>query len=143
MTTADANLVLYAYNESAEQHEKAKSWLEEKLSSPELFGLSWQVITAFLRISTNPRAFHLPFTLQEAIEIVEDWLAQPQVKILHPTEKHWKIYSSLITEGQTNGALMMDAHLAALAIEHGVTLATTDRDFVRFSKLKTINPLLD
>ena len=142
MKTSDANLLLYAYNEDAEQHEKAKQWLEEKLSSPELFGLSWQVITAFLRISTNPRAFPLPFTLKEAIEIVEDWLAQPQVKILLPTEKHWKIYSNLILEGQTNGAMMMDAHLAALAIEHGATLATTDRDFVRFSKLKTINPLL-
>ena len=142
MKTSDANLLLYAYNESAEQHERAKLWLEEKLSLPELFGLSWQVITAFLRISTNPRAFPLPFTLKEAIEIVEDWLAQPQVRILLPTEKHWKIYSDLILEGQTNGAMMMDAHLAALAIEHGATLATTDRDFVRFSKLKTINPLL-
>ena len=142
MKTSDANLLLYAYNESAEHHERAKAWLEEKLSSPELFGLSWQVITAFLRISTNPRAFPLPFTLKEAIEIVEDWLAQPQVKILLPTEKHWKIFSNLILEGQTNGAMMMDAHLAALAIEHGATLATTDRDFVRFSKLKTTNPLI-
>jgi len=141
--TSDANLLLYAYNESAEQHEKAKRWLEEKLSTPELFGLTWQVITAFLRISTNPRAFPLPFTLKEAIEIVEDWLAQPQVKILLPTEKHWKIFTNLIIEGQTNGAMMMDAHLAALAIEHGATLETTDRDFMRFSKLKNINPLLD
>ncbi len=142
MKTSDANLLLYAYNESAEQHGRAKLWLEEKLSSPELFGLSWQVVTAFLRISTNPRAFPLPFTLKEAIDIVEDWLAQPQVKILLPTEKHWKIFSNLIIEGQTNGAMMMDAHLAALAIEHGAMLATTDRDFVRFSKLKTTNPLL-
>ena len=142
MKISDASLLLYAYNESAEQHEKAKQWLEESFSSPELFGLSWQVITAFLRISTNPRAFPLPFTLPEAIGIVEDWLAQPQVKVLLPTEKHWKIFNNLIVEGQTNGALMMDAHLAALTIEHGATLATTDRDFVRFSKLKTSNPLL-
>lgn len=143
MKATDTNILLYAYNESAEQHEKAKRWLEEKLSSPEIFGLSWQVITAFLRISTNPKAFPLPFTLTEAIEIVEDWLVQPQVKILLPTEKHWEIFSDLITEGQTNGAIMMDAHLAALAIEHGAILATTDRDFTRFSKLKTTNPLLD
>ena len=142
MKIPDANLLIYAYNEKAEQHERAKQWLEKTLSSPELFGLSWQVITAFLRISTNTRIFSLPFDLPEAIEIVEEWLAQPQVKILLPTEKHWKIFSNLIVEGQTNGALMMDAHLAALAIEHGATLATTDRDFVRFSKLKTTNPLL-
>jgi toxin-antitoxin system PIN domain toxin len=139
----DANLLLYAYNESAAQHERAKEWLEERLSSPEIFGLSWQIITAFLRISTSPKSFPLPFNLDEAIEIVEDWLAQPQVKILQPTEKHWKIFSNLIVEGQTNGAIMMDAHLAALAIEHGATLATTDRDFARFLKLKTINPLTE
>lgn len=143
MKTTDANLLIYAYNENAEQHERAKQWLERRLSAPELFGLSWQVITAFLRISTNSRVFLLPFTLPEAIEIVEEWLAQPQVKVLLPTEKHWNIFSDLILEGQTGGALMMDAHLAALAIEHGATLATTDRDFVRFSKLKTINPLIE
>lgn len=142
MKITDANLLLYAYNESAPQHKPAKEWLEERLSSPEIFGLSWQIITAFLRISTNPKSFPLPFTLSEVIEIVEDWLARRQVRILLPTEKHWKIFSGLIIEGQTNGALMMDAHLAALAIEHGAVLATTDRDFARFSKLKTINPLI-
>lgn len=141
MKISDANLLIYAYNESAEQHEKARDWLLECLSSPEIFGLSWQIITAFLRISTSPRSFPLPFTLVEAIEIVEDLLAQPQVKILVPTEKHWEIFSGLIIEGQTHGAMMMDAHLAALAIEHGAVLATTDRDFARFSKVKTINPL--
>lgn len=144
MNIVDANLLLYAYNESAEkQHETAKRWLDEKLSAPELFGLSWQAITAFLRISTNPRAFPLPFTLTEATEIIEDWLAQPQVKILLPTDKHWQIFSDLILEGQTNGAMMMDAHLAALAIEYGATLVTTDRDFTQFAKLKTTNPLID
>ena len=141
MKTPDANLLIYAYDENSEHHKRAKQWLEKKLSSPELFGLSWQVIAAFLRISTNLRIFTLPFTLSEAIEIVHEWLARPQVKILVPTEKHWQIFSSLILEGQTNGAMMMDAHLAALAIEHGAVLATTDRDFARFSKVKTINPL--
>lgn len=143
MKITDANLLLYAYNESAAQHERAKGWLEESLSSPEIFGLSWQIITAFLRISTNPKSFPLPFSLDEAIEIVEDWLAQPQVKILLPTEKHWQIFSDLIREGQTNGAMMMDAHLAALAIEHGAILATTDRDFARFSTLNTVNPVTE
>ncbi len=143
MKTTDANLLLYAYNEDAPQHEKSKRWLETSFSSPEMFGLSWQVITAFLRISTNPRSFPLPFTLDEATEIVEDWLAQPQVIILVPTDAHWKIFNRLILEGQTNGAMMMDAHLAALTIEHGAILATTDRDFSRFSKLKTVNPVIN
>ncbi len=141
MITPDANIVLYAYNEDAPQHAKAKQWLEEQFSLPVLFGLSWQVITAFLRISTNPRAFPQPFDLVEAIEIVDEWVALPNIEILIPTDKHWAIFQSLIVEGTTKAALMMDAHLAAIAIEHGAMLATTDRDFQKFSKLKTINPL--
>jgi len=141
MITPDANVILYAYNEDAPQHKKAKEWLEHQLSSPTMFGLSWQVITAFLRISTNHKAFPVPFDLQEATEIVDEWIEHPKVNIIVPTENHWKIFRSLISEGQTNAALMMDAHLAALSIEHGATLVTTDRDFTRFSNLKTLNPL--
>lgn len=141
MITPDANIILYAYNEDAPQHSAAKKWLEEQLSLPVSFGLSWQVITAFLRISTNSRAFPQPFDLQEAIEIVDEWIALPNIEIITPTENHWTIFQTLIIEGQTKAALMMDAHLAALAIEHGATLATTDSDFSKFSGLKIINPL--
>ena len=141
MITPDANIVLYAYNEDAPNHAKAKQWLEEQFSMSAAFGLSWQVITAFLRISTNPRAFPQPFDLSEAIEIVDEWLVLPNIEILTPTENHWTIFQNLIVEGNAKAALMMDAHLATLAVEHGVTLATTDRDFQKFSKLKIINPL--
>ncbi len=141
MITPDANLLLYAYNSDAPQHPTAQRWLEDQLSSPGLFGLSWQVITAFLRISTNHRAFQTPFSLDEAMGIVDELVVCPNTHILVPTENHWGILRSLITEGQTTAALMMDAHLAALAIEHGATLATTDRDFTRFSNLKIENPL--
>jgi toxin-antitoxin system PIN domain toxin len=139
--TPDANSVLYAYNENSPKHSEAKKWLEEQFSSPDVFGLSWQVITAFLRISTNLRAFPQPFDLPEAVEIVDEWLALPNVEILTPTANHWTIFQSLIVEGQTKAALMMDAHLAALAIEHDAILATTDNDFQKFSILKVINPL--
>ena len=141
MITPDANIVLYAYNEDAPKHAQAKRWLEEQFSLPVPFGLSWQVMTAFLRISTNPRAFPQPFDLPEAIEIVDEWVALPNIEILTPTANHWTIFQDLINEGQTKAALMMDAHLAALAIEHGATLATTDSDFQKFSMLKAINPL--
>ena len=100
------------------------------------------MITAFLRISTNPRAFPQPFNLQEVIDIVNEWIAHPNIEILIPTTNHWTIFQNLIIEGQTKAALMMDAHLAALAIEHGATLATTDSDFSKFSGLKTFNPLI-
>ena len=142
MITPDANIILYAYNENAPKHSEAKEWFEEQLSQPAIFGLSWQVITAFLRISTNLKAFPQLFSLPEAIEIVAEWLEHPSIEILTPTSKHWTIFQSLIIEGQTKAALMMDAHLAALAIEHDATLATTDSDFAKFSKIKTINPLL-
>jgi hypothetical protein len=142
MITPDANIILYAYNEDAPKHSEAKRWLEEQLTLPVAFGLSWQVITAFLRISTNPKAFPQPFELQEAIEIVGEWITLPNTEILTPTINHWTIFQNLIVEGQTKAALMMDAHLAALAIEHGAILATTDRDFQKFSALKTTNPLL-
>jgi uncharacterized protein len=141
MILADANLLLYAYNADAVDHVKAREWLEGELSSPSLFGLSWQTITAFLRISTNHRAFLQPLSIEEALEVVSTWLVRPQCRILSPTERHWDIFAELLAKEKAVGPLVMDAHLAALAIEHGATLATTDRDFARFSILRVINPL--
>jgi hypothetical protein len=99
------------------------------------------VISAFLRITTNPRAFPIPFDIDEATDVVNTWLEHPRITLLLPTEDHWTVFRAAIVEAQANAALIMDAHLAALAIEHGATLATTDRDFLRFSKLKTVDPL--
>lgn len=141
MILADANLLLYAYNADAAEHREARRWLEEQLSAPEPFCFSWQTVTAFLRISTNARAFPQPLSIKDATEIVSDWLERPQAVIIMPGERHWAIFSELLTEGQAAGPLVMDAHLAALAIEHGAVLATTDRDFSRFPGLQAINPL--
>jgi toxin-antitoxin system PIN domain toxin len=142
MILTDANLLLYAYNRDAAEHPKARRWLEEQLSASDLFCFSWQTLTAFLRISTNPRAFPQPLSIKDAAEIVSQWLERPQAVILQPGERHWTIYSNLLTTGQASGPLVMDAHLAALAIEHGARLATTDRDFARFAGVKVINPLV-
>jgi toxin-antitoxin system PIN domain toxin len=141
MILPDANLFIYAYNYGAPESKKANQWLVETFSSSELIGLNWQVITAFLRITTSPRVFARPFSAKEASFIVGEWLEKPQVQILTPTESHWEIFRSLLVKEQVTGNLVMDAHLAALAIEHGATIATTDRDFSRFSKLKVIYPL--
>lgn len=141
MTLCDANLLLYAYNVDAADHIKAKEWLEDELSSTSLFGLSWQTITAFIRISTNHRAFLHPLTIDEAVDVVSSWLERPQCRVLTETEQHWDILAELLAKEKAVGPLVMDAHLAALAIEHGATLATTDKDFARFTGLKTINPL--
>ena len=142
MKILDANLLLYAYIRSYEQHQEAKKWLETMLSDEnEIIGLSWQVITAFIRIGTNPRVFKIPFKIQEGIANLTELFEHPLVEIVLPTAVHWNIFSEILDKEQITANLVMDAHLAALAIEHGAILATTDRDFARFSKLKTVNPL--
>ena len=141
MNLPDANILLYAYNSDAAEHEKCREWLENQLSGTDLVGFGWQTITAFLRISTNARAFPNPLTPTEATEIASVWLEVPNARILLPAENHWTIFKNLITIRQIKAAMIMDAHLAALAIEHNAVLITTDNDFSRFSGLKTINPL--
>jgi hypothetical protein len=143
MILVDANLLLYAYNSSSEHHHPARRWWEAALSKPrQPVALAWVTILAFLRISTNPRAFPSPYSPAEAASFVSEWLAVPTVGVLNPGERHWQILSELLPAAQVRGALVTDAHLAALAIEHGAVLCTTDRDFTRFTGLKTANPLL-
>jgi len=137
----DANLLLYAYNASFEQHELARTWLERTLSAPVPVGLPWVTILAFLRIGTNPRAFPSPLGIEDAVTIVSDWLAHPTVVIVEPGEQHWEILRQLLLATQARGPRVADAHLAALAVEHGATLCTTDRDFRLFPRLRMENPL--
>lgn len=141
MTLVDANLLLYAYDASSRFHEGARSWLEERLSGTEPVGLAWITLLAFLRIATNPRALARPLLTERAVAIVSSWLALPCVVRPEPGERHWEILSGLMSSAQARGPLVMDAHLAALALEHGAVLATTDRDFARFEGLRTVNPL--
>jgi toxin-antitoxin system PIN domain toxin len=111
------------------------------LSGSELVRFAWVTLWAFLRISTNPRVFERPLSTKEAGGAVSSWLAQPLAGVLEPGERHWEILGGLMRSGQTTGPLVMDAALAAIAIEHGATLYTTDRDFARFPGLRWINPL--
>lgn len=141
MILIDANLLLYAYTPRAADHEGSKRWLEASLSGQSLVRFAWLTLWAFLRISTNPGVFEHPLTMAEAEAAVTAWLAQPVAGILDPGERHWEILRTLTQAGQTSGPLVMDAAVAAIAIEHGVTLCTTDRDFARFSGLKWTNPL--
>jgi toxin-antitoxin system PIN domain toxin len=141
MILVDANLLLYAYDPRANEHEAAKQWLEAVLSGTSFVRFAWLSLWAFLRISTNPRVFEHPLTMAEAEATVAMWLAQPVAGILEPGERHWDILRALAREGQTSGPLVLDAAVAAIAIEHGATLCTTDRDFARFDGLKWENPI--
>ncbi|MDW6023750.1 type II toxin-antitoxin system VapC family toxin [Mesorhizobium sp. BAC0120] len=141
MILIDANLLLYAYNPRAEQHAKSKAWLEMALAGPDLVRFAWLTLWAFLRISTNPRVFERPLSAAEAEAAISSWLAQPAVSVLEPGDRHWDILCRLVRHGQATGPLVMDAVLAAIALEHGSVLCTTDRDFSRFPGLKWTNPL--
>ena len=141
MNLIDANLLLHAYNPRAPEHEASRQWLEAELSGPGLVRFSWLTLWAFLRISTNRRVFERPLSVAEADAHVSSWLGQPIVGILDPGERHWEILRGLMRDGQAVGPLVMDAVLAAIAIEHGATLYTTDRDFSRFSGLTWVNPI--
>ena len=142
MIVLDANILLYAYDEESTHHAVASSWLERTLSSGKLVGLPWQTVAAFLRISTNPRAMNRRLLLEEAIDVVNDWLNTPNIRILGPTEDHWQVLQGVMLEGQATGPLITDAELAAITIEYGGVLHTTDRDFARFPSLRWKNPLL-
>ncbi len=142
MILVDANLLLYAYHPRSEQHEASRAWLERVLSGSELVRFAWLTLWAFLRVSTNPRVFERPLTTGEAEAAVASWLSQPPAGILEPGDRHWDILRRLVREGQAVGPLIMDAAIAAIALEHGAILQTTDRDFSRFPGLKWRNPLL-
>jgi hypothetical protein len=137
----DVNLLLYSYSAPSTRQEKARAWLEKTLSAVEPVGLPWQVISAFLRIVTNPKLPGLRRSPQEATAAVEHWLSQPNVRILNPGDSHWGLFRQMILDGQALGDLVGDAHLAALTIEYGGVLYTVDRDFARFPGLRWVNPL--
>ena len=141
MILVDANLLLYAYDTGAAEHEASRAWLEATLSGSALVRFSWLTVWAFLRIMTSSRVFERPLSMAEAELHVSSWLAQPSAGILEPGERHWEILRQLCRDGQAAGPLIMDAALAAIAIEHGATLCTTDRDFARFPGLTWTNPL--
>lgn len=143
MNLLDANILLYAYNETSGQHDRARRWLEEALAGSAPVAFCWSTLLAFLRITTNPRAVSRPLQITQAQAIIDSWLAVPIATLVLPTERHWEILARLLTAGQAIGPLVSDAHLAALAIEHGATLITNDRDFARFPDLRVEYPLLD
>lgn len=141
MKLLDTSVLIHAYDPDFQRHQQSRNWLEKAFSDPEKVGLAWVAILAFLRISTNPRAFRRPFSVEEATRIVSEWLDRPNAVVLEPGQRHWAILSELLSAARARADLVTDAHLASLAIEHGAVLCTDDRDFARFPGLKTLDPL--
>ena len=141
MMVVDLNLLLYATNEDAPQHTKARRWWEATLAGDEQVGLAWPVVLGFLRLSTRSGILPRPLTPRQALDTVSEWVTHPLVAMLHPGDGHWSILRGLVESSGAAGNLTTDAHLAALTIEYDATLYSTDTDFSRFSKVRFTNPL--
>lgn len=137
----DANLLLYAVNEDAPQHERATRWLTERLNGSRRVGLPWQSLASFLRIATHPRAFPRPLPASVAWERIMDWLAAPTSWIPEPGPGHGRVLGELVVRHDVCGNLVPDAQLAALALEHGLTVVSADTDFARFREVRWENPI--
>ena len=143
MIIVDVNLLLYAYDGRSIHHDRARQWWQSVISGQELIGLPWQTIHAFLRISTDKRISGNQVSMESSLALVEQWMNLPHLRVLAPGERHWSLLRRMLLEGQARGPMVTDAQLAALTIEYGGVLHTTDRGFARFPGLRWVNPLLE
>lgn len=137
----DANLLVYAVDSGAPAHGRAAAWLTERLNGAQRVGIPWESLTAFVRIVTHPRAVARPLDSAAAWAFVTDWLAAPTVWIPVPTERNADVLGELIGKYRLTGNLIPDAHLAALAIQHGLAVCSADTDFARFTEIAWLNPV--
>ena len=141
MKPPEVNILLYAVDEGSARHQPARAWVEERLSGTETFALAWVVLLAFIRLTTSSRVFQSPLSTSEALDLVDGCLAQPCATVAHPTSRHASVLRELLEPLGTAGNLTTDAHLAALAIEHGAELCSSDTDFSRVAGLRWADPL--
>jgi toxin-antitoxin system PIN domain toxin len=137
----DLNLLAYAVDLESPDHQRALRWWNDTLSGSETVGLAWTVLLGFVRLTTNARVFRSPLASDAALDYVDRWLAHPITTVVDPTSRHAHVLRDLLVTTGTAGNLVPDAHLAALAVEHGATLCSADRDFGRFVGLEWVNPL--
>ena len=140
MKIVDVNVLLYAVNPDTDPAGKVRLWWEKAMTGDESIGLSWIVLSGFLRISTNPRVYTEPMTVDRALQEVEGWLAAEVATTVTEKPGHWRTLRDILGETGTAGNLTTDAHLAALAITHDATLVSCDNDFARFAGLRLENP---
>ncbi len=141
MIVVDANLLVYAYVESMAQHEAARVWLDQRVQRHNRVGLPWPSAPAFVRLVSKPRVFERPSSVTQAWTQVQDWLDCAPAWIPGPTDRHRQVLDTLLTGTNLRANHVPDAHLAALAIEHGLTMCSTDGDFARFPDLSWENPI--
>lgn len=140
MLLVDANVLLHAVNQRAREHDAARRWLGDALAQGEAVAFAWTVLLAFLRLSTHPAVFPRPLDADQATQTIEGWLAARPAVAVEPTRRHVPLMRGLLDRAGTAGNLVNDAHLAALALEHGATVVSFDRDFARFEGVRTRMP---
>jgi uncharacterized protein len=136
MILVDANVTLYAHHRQLPQNAMASRWFAEALSGSETVGFTSNVVLAFLRISTSPRVFERPIEMDTACAVVEEWFSSPVAALVEPGPRYWSILRALLIEARVRSDLVSDAHLAAIALENGAEIVTTDRAFARFGSLR-------
>lgn len=140
MQVVDANVLLYAVNGDAPYHRAARRWLDEALRGPEVVGFAWVVVLAFLRLTTHPRVFPRPLALDQAVNVLQGWLAQPGALVIEPTPRHLSLVASLLADAGVAANHVNDAHLAAVALEHRAEIVSFDHDFRRYGGLRHVVP---
>jgi toxin-antitoxin system PIN domain toxin len=141
MILVDANLLVYAHVEDFEQHDTCREWLDGRLAGTAKVGLPWESLISYLRLVTSPRVFPAPLATADAMAQVHDWLSRPAAWTPGPTERHADLLAALLSAPGVRADLVPDAHLAAIALGHGLTLMSNDSDFARFPDLRWENPL--
>jgi toxin-antitoxin system PIN domain toxin len=141
MKIIDVNILIYAVNRQSQFHSRILNWWNTALDGDEQIGLPWITISGFMRIMTNPRLLDSPLSVEQAIERVDTWLAQPIVGVVSERDDHWRFFREFSKDVGTGGNRTTDAHLAALAISRGATLASCDRGFAGFRQLRWENPV--
>lgn len=141
MILLDANLLLYIKIQNYPQHEASKTWFEQQVADSVRIGLPWHSLLAFLRVGTNPKVYPSPLSIEDAWMQINEWLSLQNIWIPSPTDRHQNVLGDLLKKSQASANLIPDAHLAALAIEHGLEVCTTDTDFAKFPNCKWKNPL--
>jgi len=141
MRIIDLNVLLYAVNSDAAQHDRVRGWWEQAVNDEDTIGLAWVVLLGFLRLATNPRVFPRPLAPGAAATKLDTWLSLDNVRVVHEKDDHWETLKPLLGRAGTAGNLATDAHLAALALTHDAVVVSCDTDFARFKGLRWENPL--
>lgn len=144
MIAVDTNIMVYAHRQDSEWHRRASESITTLAEDQYTWAIPWPCVHEFLAVTTHPRIYNPPSSVQQALEQVEAWLTSPSLALIGESTDHWSQLKSQVADGRVRGPEIHDARIAAICLSHGVReFLTADRDFSRFPSLATRNPLFD